>query len=251
MARRAEHLPPDARHALHALAVWGDDATPEVLMDMLPATVDMSAALDALDRGRLIAIDERNVSIAHPLVRRVAFSSIPAGRRRELFSRAEQLRPDAPLEVRARQAMHGGSAFEALSLLDTLSTRRAAQGDVEGTISSLRHALDLARRELHRDELEDPVGAVLVFARKLGEGLTAGEYWTDAEGVLREALGMAPPNSEHRVRLLGVLARVASARRHTQEARKYLDEAMRVARQSHARELMPMLERLEQLIAVA
>jgi serine/threonine-protein kinase len=251
LARRAEHLPPDARHALHALAVWGDDATPAILMEVLPAGVDIPAALEALDCARLVSIDEQSVRIAHPLVRRVAFSSIPAGRKRELFSRAERLRPDAPLEVRAKQAMHGGSAFEALSLLDALSARRTAHGDVEGSISALRHALDLARRELHRGELDDPVAAVLVFARKLAEALSAGEHWTDAEGVLREALGMAPPNSEHRVRLLGVLARVASARRHTKEARRYLDEAIRVARQSHARELMPMLERIEKLIAVA
>jgi serine/threonine-protein kinase len=251
VTRRAEHLPPDARHVLHALAVWGDDATPSALEEILPAGVDVATALDVLDRARVTAIDDRTVRIAHPLVRRVAFSNIPAGRKRELFSHAERLRPDAPLEVRAKQAMHGGSAFEALSLLDTLSARRAAHGDVAGSISALRHALDLARRELHRGELDDPVGAVLVFARKLAEALGAGEHWTDAEGVLREALGMAPPNSEHRIRLLGVLARVASARRHTQEARRYLDEAIRVARQSDAGELMPMLERIERLIAVA
>jgi len=250
LARRAEHLPTDARHTLYAMAVWGDDATADVLGGMLPG-VDVAAALDLLDRARLIAIDERSVRIAQPLVRRVAFSSIPAGRKRELFSRAERLRLDAPLEIRAKQAMHSGSAFEALSLLDALSNRRAAHGDVDGSVSALRHALDIARRELRHDELDDPLSAVLVFARKLAEAQAAGDRWTDAEGVLHEALGIAPPNSDHRIRLLGVLARVASARKHVQEARRYLDEAMRVARQSQARELLPMLERLEQLIAVA
>jgi serine/threonine-protein kinase len=250
LARRAEHLPTEARHALYAMAVWGDDATADILAGMLPG-VDISSALDLLDTARLVDIDERCVRISQPLVRRVAFSSIPAGRKRELFSRTEELRPDAPLEIRAKRAMHGGSAFEALSLLDALSTRRAAHGDFDGSVSALRHALDIARRELRRDELDDPLSAVLVFARKLAEALASGEHWTDAEGVLREALGLAPPNSDHRVRLLGVLARVASARKHVQEARRYLDEAMRVARESHARELLPMLERLERLIAVA
>jgi serine/threonine-protein kinase len=251
VARRAERLSPDARHVLHALAVWGDDATAETVQRLLPLGVDLASALDVLDRERVIAIDEGGVRIAHPLLRRVAFSSIPAGRKRELFLRAQELRTDAPLEVRARQAMHAGSAFEALSLLDALSARRTADGDIEGSVSALRHALDLARRELHRGELDDPVGAMLVFARKLAEALAAGQQWTDAEGVLREALGNAPPTSEHRVRLLGVLARVANARRQTKEARRYLDEAMRVARQSDARELMPMLERIEKQIAVA
>jgi serine/threonine-protein kinase len=248
VARRTVRLSPDARHVLHALAVWGDDATPAVLRGMLPASVDLTTALEVLDRARLVAIDERALRITHPLVRRIVFSSIPAGRKRELFASTEALRPDAPLEVRAKQAMHGGSAFEALSLLDALSVLRASHGDQAGSVSALRHALDVARRELHRGELDDPVVAMLVFARKLAEALATSEQWTDAEGVLREALGNAPPTSEHRARLLGVLARVASARSRTGDARRYLDEAMRVARQSDARELLPMLETLEKAI---
>ena len=153
--------------------------------------------------------------------------------------------PTRPLEIRAKQAMHGGSALEALSLLDALSVRRAAHGDLSGSVNALRHALDVARRELHRGELDDPVGAVLIFSRKLAEALADEEHWSDAEGVLREALGTAPPASPHRAHLLGVLARVADARQHPDEARRYLDEAMRVARQSDARSLLPILERLD------
>jgi hypothetical protein len=251
IARRAERLPADARHALHALSVWGDDATPETLTKLLPPSVDMGAAVDALDRARFVAIDEGGIRIAHPLVRRVVFSSIPAGLKRDLFERANGLRPDGPLEMRARHALHGGGSLEALSLLDALSARRASQGDLVGSVGALRHALDLARRELHRGELDDPVGAGLIFARKLAEALAGSEQWTDAEGVLREALGNAPPTSEHRARLLGVLAHVANARQQPGEARRYVDEAMRVARQSDARQLLPMLERIKRDIAVA
>jgi serine/threonine-protein kinase len=251
IARRAERLAPDARHTLHALAVWGDDASYEVLAKLLPADVDLGAALARLGRANLVVIEPPSVRIAHPLVRRVVFSSIPAGRKGELFLGAQALRPDAPLEVRAKQAMHGGSALEALSLFDMLSARRAAHGDLRGSVSALRHALDVARRELHRDDLDDPVGAMLLFARKLAEALAACGDWNDSEGVLREALGNAPPASEHRARLLGVLAHVAQSRSHPGEARRYIDEAMRVARQSDHRELLPMLERLEKSIAVA
>jgi hypothetical protein len=251
LVRRADRLSADARHTLHGLAVWGDDATPESLRKLLPATVDLGTALEALDRARLVAVEERGIRIAHPLARRAIFASIPAGRRRELFAMAAELRPDAPLEVRARQAMHGGSAFEALSLLDEVSSRRARDGDLHGSVSALRHALDVARRELHRGELDDPAEAVLVFSRKLAEALAASGDWTGAEGVLGEALGNAPPASKHRAHLLGVLAQVANARRHPSEARRYLDEAMRVARQSDARSLIPILERLDKAIAVA
>ncbi len=251
VARRVDRLTPSARHALHALAVWGDDASEETLQRLLPPSIDVAAALHALCRARVALVQDSEIRIAHPMMRRVVFSTIPAGRKRDLFARAAELRPDAPLEVRAKEAAHGGSALEALSLLDALSARRTAHGDLYGSISALRHALELARRELHRGELDDPVAATLVFSRKLAEALAAVQRWSDAEGVLHEALGSAPPTSEHRAHLLGVMAHVANARRHPGDARRYLDEAMRVARQSDLRGLMPILERIEKTIAVA
>jgi tRNA A-37 threonylcarbamoyl transferase component Bud32 len=208
IARRAERLPPDARHGLHAIAIWGDDAQPETLSEILGRGTDVVAALDALTRARMVVVEPAGVRVAHPLVRRVVLSSIPAGRREELAERISALTADAPLDVRAKHAMHAGSSLEALSLLDLLSTRRAAHGDLLGSVGALRHALDIARRELHRGELDDPLAAVLVFARKLAEALIASEQWSDAQGVLREALGMTPPTSEHRPRLAALLARV-------------------------------------------
>ena len=251
VVRRTQRLSADARHTLHAIAVWGDDASPNVVRDMLPDTVDVGAALDALDNAGFIRIEEHAIRVVHPLVRRVVSSSIPAGLKRDLYTRAAELRTDAPLELRAKLAMHGGGALEALSLLDSVSALRASQGDLGGSVSALRHALDLARRELYRDDLDDPVAAVLVFARKLAEALSASAQWSDAEGVLREALGLAPPASSHRAHLLGVLAQVASSRSQPREAREYIDEALRVARQSNSRTLLPILERLDKTIAVA
>ncbi|HTQ48738.1 MAG TPA: protein kinase [Polyangiaceae bacterium] len=250
IARRAERLPADARHTLHALSVWGECIS-DVLKRLLPTGVDARGALDALERAGMVTTDEKGVRIAHPLVRRVVFSSIPAGLKRDLFARAAELRPDAPIEIRAKQAMHGGSALEALSLLELVSRRRAAHGDIPGSVSALRHGLDVARRELHRGELDDPVSAMMVFSRKLAEALAESGKWNDAEGILREALGNAPPTSQHRARLLGVLAQVAHARKQVDEARKYLVEAKRLARTSDARELLPMLETLERSIEVA
>jgi serine/threonine-protein kinase len=251
MVRRIQKLPAGARHALQALAVWGDGASNDVLRDLLPKDVDLPAALDALDRTGFVAIDLQNLRITHPLVRRFVASSIPAGLKRELYARVAELRPEAPLETRAKQAIHGGTAFEALMLLDSLSAKRTSLGDIQGTVSALRHALDLARRELHRGELDDPEEAVLVFARKLAEALCAARQWSDAEGVLREALGLAPPTSDHRAHLLAVLAQIASTRSQPREAREYLDEALRVAKQSNSRTLLPILEQLDKTIKVA
>jgi serine/threonine protein kinase len=213
IARRAERLPPDARHALHAIAIWGDDAHAETLSQILGANTDVTAALGALTEARMVVVEPGGVRVAHPLIRRIVLSGIPAGRREELAERVSALTADAPLDVRAKHAMHAGSSLEALSLLDALSTRRAAHGDLFGSVGALRHALDIARRELHRGELDDPLSAVLVFARKLAEALIASEQWSDAQGVLREALGMTPPTSEHRPRLAALLARVRADER--------------------------------------
>ena len=254
IARRSERLPQDARHALHALAVLGDDATSAALARILPAGVDLTAAVQALARAKFLVMDGDGLRIAHPLVRRVSFSSIPAGRKRELFERAEPMRLDSPLEIRAKQAMHGGSALEALSLLDVLSQRRTAQGDLSGAVSSLRHALDVSRRALHQDDLDDPATRHAGLRPQAGRGPGSVRrlgQWNDAEGVLREALGNAAPTSEHRARLLAVLAHVAQARSHPNDARKYIDKALRVARKSDHASLVPMLEQLEKTIAVA
>jgi serine/threonine-protein kinase len=251
IAGRIERLAGDARHVLQALAIWGDAAGIGVLQGLLPPGVDMESAVETLERSAMVSVDSAVHRVAHPLVRSVVFSTTPAGRKRELFARAAELRRDAPLEVRARQAMHAGSALEALAQLDALSAVRAAHGDLAGSVSALRKALDLARRELHSDELDDPIEAVLVFARKLAEALGASQRWSDAEGILSEALGTAPPASEQRAHLLGAMAQVANARAQPREARRYLDEALRAARQSDARELLPMLERLDKAIAVA
>jgi serine/threonine-protein kinase len=251
VVRRTQRLSADARFVLHAVAVWGDDASTEILQKILPDTVDVAASLSALTTAGLVAVEGETVRVAHPLLRRVISSSIPAGLKRELFAKCAEHRDDAPLELRARLAMHGGGAFEALSLLDSVANLRASYDDRAGSVSALRHALDVARRELHRGELDDPVEAVLVFARKLGEALSALGQWADAEGVLREALGLAPPTSGHRAHLLAVLAQVASSRSQPREARQYIEEALRVARQSNSRTLLPLLERLGKAIAVA
>jgi serine/threonine-protein kinase len=251
IASRVERLSTEARHVLYGLAVWGDDAEFPTLQRLLPDAADVRGGRDELEKAGWLARSELGVRIAHPLVRRVVLATIPAGRKSELFASAGGLQPEAPLEVRARHATYGGNAFEALSLLDALSARRSAHGDLAGSVSALRQALELARRELHRDGLDDPVTAILIFSRKLAEALAADGRWSDAEGVLHEALGTAPPTSEHRARLLGVMAEIANVRRHPGEARRYLEEAMRVAYQSDARALFPILDRIDKAIAVA
>ena len=106
------------------------------------------------------------------------------------------------------------------------------------------------RRELFRGELDDPMRAVLIFSRKLGEALVRGGQLNDAEGVLREALDVAGPSGKDRAAVLGALAHVAHDRDRRQEARDYLREALELASRSGAHELVTSLETLRRAIAV-
>ena len=144
----------------------------------------------------------------------------------------------------------GGMAFQALLLLENVSARASARGDHDGEVMALRRGLELARRELFRGELDDPMRAVLIFSRKLGEALGRRGQLNDAEGVLREALDVAGPSGKDRAAVLGALAHVVHGRERRQEARDYLREAMELASRSGARNLLTSLETIERSMVV-
>ncbi len=252
IALRVERLPADARRVLQAVAVLGD-ATPESsLLPLLPDETDLVEALALLRRAGMVEESQASWRVAHPLMREVVLATIPAAVRRELHAAAARSAEPARafLEVQALHAYHAHNAFDALILLEKVSSRCAARGDNAGTILALRRGLELARRELFRGELDDPMRAVLIFRRKLGEALSQAGDYMDAEGVLREALDMAGPSGQDRARVLGALAHVALGRDRRLEAQVYLREAMELANRSGARELVTSLEKLKRQIAV-
>ncbi len=252
IAVRVERLPADARRVLQAAAVWGDDADDVVLTKMLGEEVDLIEALGYLRRAGMLAVSEDGIRTSHPLVREVALAMIPAAVRRELHAAAAVVcdERDLPIEVRAMHETWGGTAFQALLLLERVSASAGARGDFQGAVTALSRGLELARRELFRGELDDPMRAVLIFSRKLGEALVRNGQLNDAEGVLREALDVAGPGGTDRAALLGALAHVAHDRDRRQEARDYLREALEVASRTGAHELITSLETLRRAIAV-
>jgi len=252
IAVRLERLPADARRVLQAAAVWGDDADDAVLMRMLGDDVDLVEALGFLRRSGMLLVAEDGIRTSHPLVREVVLAMIPAAVRRELHAAAAIAcdERDLPLEVRAMHETWGGTAFQALLLLERVSALASSRGDHHGAVVALRRGLELARRELFRGELDDPMRAVLIFSRKLGEALVRGGQLNDAEGVLREALDVAGPSGMDRAALLGALAHVANERDRRQEARDYLREALELASSSGAHELVTSLETLRRAMAV-
>lgn len=252
IALRVERLPPDARRVLQAIAVYGDNADREAIRKMVIEGTDLDEATRSLEAAGMIGpTDDARQRTAHPLIRDVVLATIPAAVRRGLHATCADIGEDIgmPIEARALHEYNAQRTFQALILLEQVATRAANRGDLGGSISSLRRGLDLARRELFRGELDDPMRAVLIFARKLGESLTAAGHFTDAEGVLREALDMAGPSGSDRARVLGALAQVSAVRDRNDEAHRYLLEALELAFASGAHELLHSLEDLKRSIA--
>ncbi len=248
IALRIERLPIEARRTLQALAVVGDATDRAGVAALLPEISALDDLLATLNVAGLVVESAEGVRISHPLVRDVTLATIPAGVRRELHAEAHTLPTGSsgplPLEVLALHAFYAQDSFEALMLLEQVADRAAARGDQHGCVLALRRGLDLSRREIFRGELDDPMRAVLIFCRKLGEALARAGDLTDADGVLREALDLAGPNGPDRAVVLGTLAFVSRERSRTSEATHYLREALDLAKQASAPELLQSLERL-------
>ena len=82
---------------------------------------------------------------------------------------------------------------------------------------------------------DDAVAAVAASIREFG---FRQPIVVDAEGVLREALDIAGPSGTDRARVLSALAHVAHGRQRKGEALGYLEQAIEVARQSGAHDLV-------------
>jgi serine/threonine-protein kinase len=252
IALRVERTTPDVRRVLQAIAVYGDVARPSVVRGLVTEGTDVDGAIQVLlKNGMIVEAGNGGLHAAHPLIREVVLATIPAAVRRGLHEMAADLGESSgmPIEARAVHRYFAHDTFQALILLESMAARSAARGDYTGQVNALRRCLELARRELFRGELDDPMRAVLIFSRKLGEALAFVGDYTDAEGVLREALDMAGPSGPDRARVLGALASVAHGRDRNQEARIYLREALEIAHKSSAQELITTLEHLKREIA--
>ena len=227
-------------------------STSSSLLPLLSEDTRFAQAVSMLKIAGMVEEEKGALRTSHPLLRDVVLATIPASVRKTLHSSATRVADmlGAPIEVQALHEFHAQNAFGALLLLERVALRCAARGDVAGNILALRRGLELARRELFRGELDDPMRAVLIFSRKLGEALATAGDLTDADGVLREALDMAGPSGQDRARVLGALAHVAHGRERRKEAQAYLSEALELATKSGSHELVTSLEDLRRAIAV-
>jgi serine/threonine protein kinase/tetratricopeptide (TPR) repeat protein len=239
VALRVDTLDPAARRTLQALAVMGDQVKPETVSEILRGE-NVEGTLPELRKAGMVSLQGARISTSHPLLRDIVLLGIPAAVKKDLHSRALRAceRLSAPIEARAQHAYYAGDSFQALLLLEQVGERAAARGDTATEVLALRRGLEIARQEIARGELDDPLRAVLIFGRKLGASLTRAGNFADAEGVLREALDVAGPSGTDRARVLSALAHVSHGRRRASEAMGYIDQAIAVARESGASDLV-------------
>src|SRR5690606_10296778 len=107
VAQRIERLDVAALRILQAVAVLGDRCELAWLRESSDAGL---AAIETLRGEGLVRITGLEVEIAHPFIRDLVASSIPAEARRGLHARALSLAAErnAPLEVRAEHAFRAG-----------------------------------------------------------------------------------------------------------------------------------------------
>jgi serine/threonine-protein kinase len=218
----------------------GDDLDVKLLNRVVEATEPLDSAIHLLERRGMVCRDLDRISTAHPLLREVVQAGTPVAVRRELHGRALDLSDEreTPLEARALHAYHAQDSFRALLLLDQVAEHALTLGDTSTEIMALRRGLEIARVEISRGELDDPLGAVLIFGRKLGAALTRAGNFADAEGVLREALDVAGPSGSDRARVLGALAHVARGRQRTGDSLEFMSQAIAAARDAGADDLV-------------
>lgn len=235
VASRFDKLPPVARKVLQALALVGEGA-PSRIEAVIGEPVDEQTWKSLQSRWWIVE-QSGTLSISHELVREVVESATSAAVRADLARRILDESTDLPIEVRALLAAHADEAAQALLLLETVADRATARGDELGAVLALRRGLERSRRELHRGEIDDPERAMTIFARKLGDALARAGEVAEAEGVLREALELAPRGSHDFIRLQLVLARALFGRGRVAEATRVADDALRGARKLNAHAL--------------
>jgi serine/threonine protein kinase len=98
----------------------------------------------------------------------------------------------------------------ALLLLEGLARTRLGVGDAEGAVVALQRAVAIARADLDRGELEDPMRAAAMFSAKLGDARVQAGDLQGAHRAFSESVALTPPGAE-RTRLLAQIAQIERA----------------------------------------
>ncbi len=124
------------------------------------------------------------------------------------------------------EAEASGDTSSAIVFLEQIAVTRMKRGEPLAAVVALRRGIELARRDLDRGELDDPIRVVAIFSSKLGDALVASGDLTGALRAYKDALALSRDSAE-RAHLYRELARVAHEQGHEGDALAYRDSALR------------------------
>jgi len=127
-----------------------------------------------------------------------------------------------------REAESSGDASSALVFLEQVAAARMRAGEPGAAVIALRRGIDIARADLDKGELDDPIRVVAIFSSKLGEAYLETHEYPAATRVLKDALALSREGAE-RAKIWIFLSRVARAQGHDADAVEYLEAAEREA----------------------
>lgn len=251
IGQRLVDLDATERRYTQIIAVLGEQVDRVCLQAVLGRELE-EERLERLRAAKLLSFDSDGdrLSLYHPLLREIILHTTPAEVRREWHARALNVYQEhaAPIEVLAEHAYWANDSMTALLLLEQIAARAARRDDTQTEIHALRRGLDLARQELYRGQLDDPLRAIGIFSRRLGDALSKQGDFSDAEGVLQEALDSAGESAPERLGILRSLAEAAVHRARYSDAERYLRQAVGLARATNQLTQLGELEQQLELI---
>ncbi len=252
IAVRLAALAPEARRLVQAIAVFGERVSEESLSELLDCDAINPQALGSLVDMKLVARDSEGLlTLIHPLIQELSLHATPAEVRRELHDHAGRILQErgAPMEALVYHFTHAGDSTSSLFMIEHLANRAQRRGDGLTATQLLRRGLELAREELYKGELDNPMRAISIFGRKLGQALNRQGRFSDAEGVLLEVLDGAQSSEHARLEILENLAVASRWRSRPGAAADYMRQAIAVAQaQGNAAEVERLQQSLRDLL---
>ncbi len=130
------------------------------------------------------------------------------------------------LEHAMEEAMASGDANSSIVFLEQIAIARLDAGEPAAAVVALRRGIEVARADLDKGDLDDPIRAVALLSVKLGGAYEALGDVGEAMRALKDALSLTRPGPE-RTRIWSALSRLASQAGHESDAQEYLDAAQR------------------------
>jgi serine/threonine-protein kinase len=233
IAARFARLPADTRRVLQAISVLGPRINTQQIQSVTETSTDLSPLVRKLQSVGIVSMVGETICFSHPYLRKIARAVTPAAVLRELHAKAiEQAPGSQPLEVQSFHLEHAGDVFGALLSLDRVGMQARSRDDLDSALEAFRRGFELARRSAGDPSLDDPMEAVALFGRKLGETLSQKGFHTEAAGILGESLAFAS-TTEQRARITFALASVARLRGKPRHAHELAREAIVLLSDTH------------------